>query len=55
MKTREITCKLIEMIDEGVLDAKVLLFAALSYMSEADVRDMAELNGFITETEEEES
>jgi hypothetical protein len=49
---REYTNKLLELIEEGVLDTETVLNACLSYMSEADVQDMAEYNDFIEEEEE---
>lgn len=49
--SREYTIKLIEMIDEGLLDHKTVLTACLNYMSESEVKEMAEMNEFI-ETEE---
>jgi hypothetical protein len=52
--SREYTNKLLELIEEGVLDTETVLNACLSYMSEADVQDMAESNYFIEEEEEEE-
>lgn len=48
--SREYTNKLIEMMDNG-LDQKTVLTACLSYMSEAEVKEMMEMNDFI-ETEE---
>ena len=52
--TRQITNRLLEMIDEGVLSKDTLIIAALNYMSEADVRDMAESNEFLTEDDDDE-
>ncbi len=42
--TRKITNQLLELIENGVLDPQVVLEACLSYMSEADVADMAYVN-----------
>ena len=42
MKPREYTCKLLEMVDEGWLDAKDVLQQALQWMSERDVKEMYE-------------
>lgn len=42
--TRECTNQLLEMVDEGLLDARSVLLAALIYMSEDDVRDMCQAN-----------
>lgn len=51
---REYTNLVLEMVEEGILDKDVVIMACLKYMSEADVRDMAEANGFVPEDEEEE-
>ena len=51
---RKYTNMVLEMVDEGVLDKDVVIMACLKYMSEAEVRDMAEANGFLPEDEEEE-
>jgi hypothetical protein len=52
--SREITNKLLEMVDEGMLDARTLALACLKYMSEDDVKDMAHANEFLEEEEEDE-
>lgn len=52
--SREITNKLLEMVDEGMLDARTLALACLKYMSEDDVKDMAQANEFLEEEEDEE-
>ena len=41
-------------MDEGALDPRVLAEACLSYMSEADVADMARVNELLTEDDEDE-
>ncbi len=51
---REYTNLVLEMVEEGILDKDVVIMACLKYMSEAEVRDMAEANGFVPEDEEEE-
>ena len=43
---REYTNLVLEMVEEGILDKDVVIMACLKYMSEAEVRDMAEANGF---------
>jgi hypothetical protein len=40
MIVREATDKLIELVDEGVLDKDQVILSALNYMSEDDVKDM---------------
>jgi hypothetical protein len=42
--TREVTNKILERIDEDLLDAKDVLLACLKWMSEDDVAAMAEAN-----------
>lgn len=44
--TRQATCKILEMVEESVLDKMAVIQACLSYMSEDDVKDMARINGF---------
>jgi len=53
MATRKVTNQLLELIEEGILDAQKVLEACLQYMSEADVADMAHDNEFLEEEEEE--
>ena len=50
--TRKVTNKLLEMVDDGILDPKTVLTAALEYMSEDDVKDMAAANEFYDEDED---
>ncbi len=52
--TREYTNKLLEMVEEGLLDRDTVIMACVKYMSEDDVRDMMEANEFIEEEDEEE-
>ena len=52
MATRKVTNQLLELIEEGILDAQKVLEACLQYMSEADVADMAHDNEFLEEEEE---
>lgn len=47
-KAREITNKVLEMIAEGVLDRDHVISSALQYLSEDQVRDMAESEGWVT-------
>jgi hypothetical protein len=54
MATRKVTNQLLELIEEGILDAQTVLEACLQYMSEADVADMAHSNDLSIEEEEEE-
>ena len=43
---REATNKILEMVEEGVLDRDTVIMACLKYMSEDDVADMAHCNEF---------
>ena len=43
-ETRQATNKLIEMIDEGLLDKRDVIVMALKWMSEDDVKAMCEAN-----------
>ena len=52
--SREYTNLVLEMVEEGILDKDWVILAALRYMSDAQVRDMAEVNGFLPEDPEEE-
>ena len=51
---REYTNKLLEMLDEGILDKDMVIMACVKYMSEDDVRDMMHANEFLIEEKEEE-
>ena len=46
---REQTNELLEMIDEGLLDAKYVVTMCLKYMSEDEVSDMMVLNDIVHE------
>ena len=54
-QTRKVTNQILEMIEDGMLDAQVVVEACLSYMSEADVADMARCNELILEEEEDDT
>ena len=51
---RQATNRILEMVEEGVLDRDTVIMACLKYMSEAEVADMAHDNEFFYEEEEEE-
>ena len=51
--TREATNKILEMVEEGVLDKDNVILACLKYMSEDEVADMAHINEFFNEGDEE--
>ena len=52
--TRKYTNKLQEMVEEGIIDPKVVMEACLCYMSEREVEDMMRVNDFLVEEEEDE-
>ena len=52
--SREVTCKLLEMVEDGILNKDNLIMSCLKYMSEHDVKDMAHCEGYIEESDEEE-
>jgi hypothetical protein len=53
MTMREYTEKLLEMVDDGLIDKDYVICACLCYMSEADVEDLMRANDLIWEEEEE--
>ena len=50
---RKATDKILEMVDEGILDKDTVIMSCLKYMSEDDVADMAHCNEFFLNEEEE--
>jgi hypothetical protein len=53
--SRKVTNKLLEMIEDGILDKDQVILACVNYMSEDDVADMAHCNEFIEEEDQGES
>jgi hypothetical protein len=51
--SRKATNKILEMLEEGILNKDDVILSCLNYMSEDDVADMAHCSGFIEEEEEE--
>lgn len=51
---REYTCKLLEAVDDGMIDPRDALASALSYMSESEVKDMCMVNEFFSVEDEDE-
>ena len=47
--TRKATNKILEMVEEGLLDRDTVIMACVKYMSEDEVFDMAILNDFLGE------
>lgn len=52
MAMREYTNKLLEMVEEGLLDKDMVIMACMKYMSEDDVKGMMEANEMIEEEDE---
>jgi hypothetical protein len=50
---REMTSKLLAMMDEGLISAEAVAEMALSYMSEDDVADMMRANDILLDEEDE--
>lgn len=50
--SREYTCKLYELAEEGLVSWETIAKACLSYMSEHDVKDMAITEELVIEEEE---
>jgi len=42
--SRKVTCKLLDMMDEGAIDSRSLAEMCLNWMSESDVAEMAARN-----------
>ena len=53
ISTREYSVKLLDMVEEGILDKDAVIFAMINYMSESDVRNMMEVNEFISDEDDE--
>ena len=51
--TRQATDKILEMVEEGILDKDTVIMSCLKYMSEDDVADMAHSNEFFINEEDE--
>ena len=49
LDVREYTNKLLEMIEEGMLDRDMVIMAFVKYMSEDDVKNMMFINEMIEE------
>jgi len=52
--SRIYTNKLLEMIEEGLLNKDTVIMACVKYMSEDDVKDMMECNEFVDYMNEDE-
>ena len=51
---REYTDRLLEMVEEDLIDKDMVIMACIKYMSEDDVRTMMQMNGLLLTDEEEE-
>jgi hypothetical protein len=49
---RKCTTALLEMMDDGVMDAKFIAEMCLAYMSEADVEDMMRSNDLLEDEDD---
>ena len=49
---RKATNKILEMVEEGILDKDTVIMSCLKYMSEDDVADMAHSNEFFINEED---
>ena len=52
--TRQATERILELVEDGLLDRDTVIMACLKYMSEDDVADMARINEFFYDDEDEE-
>lgn len=52
--TREVTNKLLELVEEGIINKDTLIMACLKYMSEDEVADMAHVNELLNDEDEDE-
>lgn len=53
ISTREYSVKLLDMVEEGILDKDAVICAMVNYLSESDVRNMMEVNEFISDDDDE--
>ena len=49
---RKITNEILTMLEEGVIQPDAVIMACLKYMSEDEVCDMAHINGFLDNEEQ---
>ncbi len=53
--SRQATNRLLEAIEDGLLDRDTVIMACVKYMSEDDVADMCHCNEFLSDEDEDES
>jgi hypothetical protein len=51
--TRQSTERMLELVEDGLLDKDTVIMACLKYMSEDDVADMARINEFFYDGDDE--
>ena len=52
-QARKYTNKLLQMVDDGIVDEDTIMLACLKYMSEHEVEDMMRVNDLLDEDEDE--
>lgn len=52
---REYTNKLLEMVEEGILDKDMVIMAFAKYMTEDNIKDMMEANDMLEDEEEDDN
>jgi hypothetical protein len=52
-RSRKVTCELLDLAEQGVIDWETLARDALGWMSEAEVAEFARRNDYIQDTEDE--
>ena len=52
-QSRKYTNKLLQMVDDGIVDEDTIMLACLKYMSEHEVEDMMRVNDLLDEDEDE--
>ena len=52
VRARQATERVLEMVEDGLLDRDTVIMACLKYMSEDDVADMAHANEFFCDDDE---
>ena len=51
---REYSMKLLDLVEEGILDRDAVICAMINYLSDSDVKRMMEVNEFIVDEEDDE-
>jgi hypothetical protein len=50
-QSRRVTCEVLDLAEQGVIDWESLARDALNWMSEAEVEEFAQANGYLEEQE----